>query len=62
MSTRIYFSNEQHDLLDDMIAYYVLTDFGGGSHSEAERLEIRRIRERVTAARDRVGKSPLSDD
>ena len=62
MTSRISFSDEQLDLLDDMIAYYIMSDFGGGDHSSlADQREIRHIQDRVTVARDRVGRSPLTE-
>jgi hypothetical protein len=51
---RLTFTAPQLDLLDDIIEYYVMSDFGGGDHSAlADQATIRAIQDRVTAARER---------
>lgn len=52
MTTRLSFTDEQLDLLADMIAYYILSDFGGGDQTDQRNILL--IQDRVTTARDRV--------
>jgi len=52
---RIGFSPEELDLLDDVIGYYMLSDFGGGDHGDpTDQAALRGIQARVQAARERV--------
>lgn len=52
---RIALSIEQLDLLEDIIQYYVMSDFGGGDHSApAEQAAIHNIQARVATARAKV--------
>lgn len=54
MTQRINFTNEQLNLLDDIIEYYVLADYGGGERTWEERQEVRRMRDKIWAARERA--------
>ncbi len=45
---RLSFTPEQLDLLDDVLQYYVMSDFGGGDHSApADQAMLRDIQRRV---------------
>ena len=55
--TRLTLDGEQLDLLDDVIAYYSMSDMGGGARDNAhDRAVLRSIDRRVDKARQRLGR------
>lgn len=60
-SPRITLNGEQLDLLDDVLQYYVMSDFGGGDHAApADQAALRTIQARVAAARERLAQAGVN--